>query len=575
MISLSLCNALQAAPVSLNREANSCIKGLPTHEWEQKMKKADLNYLGIRQDNVAVNPGRPILVEEAVRRGEGRLTRTGALSVLTGKYTGRSPDDRFIVEDKITADRIAWGDVNRPISRRVFERLYNKVTRHLEDRKLYVVDGWAGADPEYRIPIRIVTDATYEALFASDMFIIQKPDETPSPEFTVLAAPFYECDPEEDQIHSEAAIMLDFTKRIILIAGTRYCGEVKKSVFSVMNALLPEQGVLPMHCSANIGNDGTAAVFFGLSGTGKTTLSAAPGRRLVGDDEHGWTADGVFNFEGGCYAKCAGLKKEKEPEIWNAVRSGAVVENVVYDERENPVYDDLRYTENTRAAYPLTHIFDAELSGRGGIPSTVIFLTADAYGVLPPVARLTKEQAMYYFVSGYTSKLAGTERGITDPQAVFSTCFGEPFMPLPATVYAQMLGERIDKSGCEVFLINTGWAGGPYGKAARNDLKITRAIVDAAVSGRLTSVSYRKTPVFDLEMPESCPGVPSDCLDPREMWNNKTDYDRNAFRLAEAFRKNFEKYSDMPANIVNAGPRVTASRPQQGRKPSGMRPSVR
>ncbi|MGI6108354.1 MAG: phosphoenolpyruvate carboxykinase (ATP) [Eubacteriaceae bacterium] len=518
------------------------------------MKTADLNYLGIQKDGVPVNLNKIRLIEEALAQQEGHLTDTGALSVFTGKYTGRSPDDRYIVDNEASHDVVEWGKVNVPISQNKFDRLYNKVVRYLEGKKIYVYDGWAGADEEFRLPLRVVTEAAYQNLFVNNLFITPPGSQKIDPEFTVVAAPYYKCDPEADGVHSEAAIIIDLKKKVILVAGSQYCGEIKKSIFSVMNYLLPDKGVFPMHCSANMGDDGDTAIFFGLSGTGKTTLSANPKRRLIGDDEHGWGPNGVFNFEGGCYAKCIDLTREREPEIWDAIKTGAVVENVVYDENGTPDYSDSTYTENTRTGYPLNYISNAVIPSIGGQPSTVVFLTADAFGVLPPISKLDKNQAMYYFVSGYTSKLAGTERGITEPQATFSTCFAAPFLPLPAARYAELLGERIDEYDCDVYLVNTGWAGGQYGVGKRMDLPLTRAMVDAAIDGSLKNVEYKHDPVFNVDVPTSCPGVPDEKLDARGMWEDSQAYDKMARKLADAFIENFRKYDNMPEEVVSAGP---------------------
>lgn len=518
------------------------------------MKTADLNYLGIQKDEVPVNLNKIRLIEEALSQQEGHLTDTGALSVLTGKYTGRSPDDRYIVDNDASQDVVEWGKVNVPISQKTFDRLYNKVIRYLEDRKIYVYDGWAGADEEFRLPLRVVTEAAYQNLFVNNLFITPPIDEEIDPEFTVIAAPFYKCDPEIDGVHSEAAIIIDFKKKVILVAGSQYCGEIKKSIFSVMNAILPDKGVFPMHCSANMGDDGDTAVFFGLSGTGKTTLSANPKRRLIGDDEHGWGPNGVFNFEGGCYAKCIDLTREREPEIWDAIKTGAVVENVVYDEEGTPDYSDSRYTENTRVGYPLNYISNAVIPSIGGQPSTVVFLTADAFGVLPPISKLSKNQAMYHFVSGYTSKLAGTERGVTEPQTTFSTCFAAPFLPLPAVRYAELLGERVEEYDCDVYLVNTGWAGGQYGVGDRMALPLTRAMVDAAIDGSLKNVEYVHDPIFNVDVPTSCPKIPPEKLNAKGMWKDPQAYDKMARKLADAFIDNFAKYDNMPEEVIAAGP---------------------
>ncbi|MGB9809576.1 MAG: phosphoenolpyruvate carboxykinase (ATP), partial [Caldanaerobacter sp.] len=447
------------------------------------------------------------LIEEAVKREEGVLINNGAFDVYTGKYTGRSPNDKFIVDDLEIHDEI-WWENNKPISPEKFEKLLNRLTAYLQERDIFIFDGFVGADPAYRIPIRVITEYAYQSLMARQLFIRPSKKELENfiPEYTLIAAPRFKAIPEIDGTNSEAFIILNFTKKLIIIGGSQYGGEIKKAIFTLMNYLMPKRGVLSMHCSANVGKDGDTALFFGLSGTGKTTLSADPERFLIGDDEHGWSEKGIFNFEGGCYAKCINLSREKEPQIWDAIRFGAILENVIYDEAtREPDYTSDKITENTRAAYPIDFIPGAIQSGVGGHPKTIIFLTADAFGVLPPIAKLTKEQAMYYFLSGYTSKLAGTERGITEPQATFSTCFGAPFLPLPPMVYAKMLGEKIEKYDTKVFLVNTGWSGGPYGVGTRIKLEYTRRMVSAALKGELDKVEFTKDPIFNLNIPVSCP----------------------------------------------------------------------
>ncbi len=499
------------------------------------------------------------LIEHALARGEGILTADGALCVDTGKYTGRSPQDKFIVREPGSEHKINWGSVNKPVSEEVFDRLYHRVQAYLQNRTTYEFNGFAGADERYRLPIRVTTEYAWHNLFARTLFIRPTPEELANhePEFEVLSAPGFKADPEVDGTRSEAFVLVNFARRMVLIGGTEYAGEIKKSIFTVMNYLLPEKGVFPMHCSANIGPGGDTALFFGLSGTGKTTLSADPERALIGDDEHGWSDRGIFNFEGGCYAKCINLSKEKEPQIWNAIRFGAVLENVIVDENTRvPDYDDGSKTENTRAAYPVDFIDNAVIPGVGGHPKTIIFLTADAFGVLPPISRLTPEQAMYHFLSGYTSKLAGTERGVTDPEATFSTCFGAPFLPLAPSVYADMLGEFIAKHGTQVFLVNTGWTGGPYGVGERMNLSYTRAMVRAALNGDLDTVEYKEDPIFGLRMPTTCPGVPANVLDPRETWADKDAYDVKARELAQRFSENFKNFDGVASEIVAAGPMV-------------------
>lgn len=499
------------------------------------------------------------LVEMSLSRGEGVLTESGALSVLTGKYTGRSPHDKFIVNGPEVKDQIDWGEVNKPISQEKFERLYWRLAAYLQQRDLFVFDGFAGADPKYRLPIRFINEYAWQNLFVHQLFIRPTEEELAEhkPQFTLISAPGFQADPEIDGTRSEAFVIINFEKCLVIIGGTHYAGEMKKSIFSVMNYLLPQQGVLPMHCSANVGPNGDVALFFGLSGTGKTTLSADPNRRLIGDDEHGWADTGIFNFEGGCYAKCIRLSRENEPQIWEAIRFGTVVENVVVDENTRQVdFDSDKYTENTRAGYPVDYIPGVVIPGVGGHPETVVFLTADAFGVLPPIAKLDQEQAMYYFLSGYTSKLAGTERGIKEPQATFSACFGAPFLPLSPMTYAEMLGERIERHNSRVFLINTGWSGGPYGVGERINLGYTRAMVAAALDGQLDDVSYEKDNVFGLAIPQTCPGVPDYVLNPRNTWEDKEAYDQKAKELARRFADNFKRFSGAPQKVREAGPVV-------------------
>ncbi len=496
------------------------------------------------------------LTEFAINRGEGILSDKGALVVNTGKYTGRSPKDRFIVKQKSIEDQINWGEVNLPIDENVFNTLYNEVVEYLKDKDIFVFDGFVGAMKEYNLPIRVICENASQALFSNQLF--RRPDLMDltdfHPEFHMVSAPGFKAKGKEDGINSEAFIIVNFDKKIILIGGTQYSGEIKKSIFSVMNFLLPKQGVLPMHCSANIGKDKKTAVFFGLSGTGKTTLSADPERNLIGDDEHGWCDKGIFNFEGGCYAKTIKLDKEKEHEIYNAIKFGTMLENVVLDEHKVADYDSNKYTENTRAAYPLDYIDNIEKSGIGQNPNTIIFLTADAFGVMPPISKLSKEAAMYHFMSGYTSKVAGTERGITEPKATFSACFGEPFMLMNPSVYAKLLGEKIDKYDTEVYLVNTGWLNGGYGKGNRIKLSYTRAMVTAALEGELKNVQYKEHPIFKVLMPLQCKGVPSEILNPKNTWENEKEYDDRALELAQKFKENFKKFKNVPKEIIEAGP---------------------
>ncbi len=438
-----------------------------------------------------------------------------------------------------------------------FDIIKSKMLAYLQNRELYIFDGFAGADKKYSKSFRIINELASQNLFIKNLLVEPTHEELNSfaPEFTIIAAPGFECIPKIDNTNSEACIAVDYEQKTVLIAGSQYSGEIKKSVFSVMNYVLPKNGVLSMHCSANIGKEGDTAIFFGLSGTGKTTLSADPARRLIGDDEHGWSDDGIFNIEGGCYAKCIDLTEENEPEIYRAIKFGTLLENVVIDpETGEPDYSNGTLTENTRAGYPVCYILNAEISGKGEQPKTVIFLTADAFGVLPPVSRLDNDMAMFHFVSGYTSKLAGTERGITEPQTTFSTCFGAPFLPLEPSVYAKMLGERIEKNNSRVFLINTGWSGGPYGVGSRIKLKYTRAMVAAAISGELDNVEYKLDDIFNVYIPQSCPNIPEEMLNPVNTWNDKVAYEKTAKELAGKFNENFKKYAHMPENIVKAGP---------------------
>ncbi|MBP9483444.1 MAG: phosphoenolpyruvate carboxykinase (ATP) [Negativicutes bacterium] len=498
------------------------------------------------------------LVEKALERNEGELTSTGAFSVQTGIYTGRSPGDRFIVDSPEVHEDIYWTS-NQAISSEQYDRLYCKLTAYLQEREVFIFDGFVGADSKHRMPIRVVNEFAWQNLFVRNLFIrpIEGELETHEPEFTVICAPGFKANPEIDQTPSEAFIILNLADKKIIIGGTHYAGEMKKSIFSVLNYLLPKKGIFPMHCSANLGSDGRTALFFGLSGTGKTTLSANPDRGLIGDDEHGWSDQGVFNFEGGCYAKCIRLSQKSEPQIWDAIRFGTVVENVeIKSDCRTPDFDSEKYTENTRAAYPLDFIPGAIQPSIGGHPSTIIFLTADAFGVLPPVAKLTEKQAMYHFLSGYTSKLAGTERGITKPEGTFSTCFGAPFLPLHPLTYAEMLAEKMVDHEVDIYLVNTGWQGGPYGVGNRISIEHTRSIINAALSGELKQVEYKTDPIFNFEVPQNCLQVPPELLDPRSNWENKEEYDRAASELAQSFIKNFSKFSQIPSEIVEAGPQV-------------------
>jgi len=520
------------------------------------METFGLETLGIINPSAVYRNLTPaILVEHALARGEGKLNAKGALCVNTGKYTGRSPNDKFIVDSAGVHDEIAWGKVNVPITEDKFDAIYEKIIAYLQNREIYIFDGFAGADPKYTKGFRIVNELASQNLFIQQLLLRPTAGQLDkfTADFTIIAAPGFKCIPERDGVNSEAAILVNYEKKLVLIAGSQYAGEIKKSVFSVMNYLMPKEGVFPMHCSANIGEEGDAAVFFGLSGTGKTTLSADPNRKLIGDDEHGWADDSVFNFEGGCYAKCINLTEENEPEIYRAIRFGAMVENVVMDEEtREPDYADDSLTENTRVGYPVDFIPNAAIPGIGGTPKTVIFLTADAYGVLPPVSRLDKNQAMYYFVSGFTSKLAGTERGITSPVPTFSTCFGAPFLPLDPSVYASMLAEKVEQSGAKVYLVNTGW----NGTGKRMKLSYTRAMVTAALNGELEQAEFVTDPYFGVQVPTSCAGVPDELMIPVNTWEDKAAYEAKAKELAKSFVENFKKYTHMSAEVVAAGPKA-------------------
>ncbi|WP_165252985.1 phosphoenolpyruvate carboxykinase (ATP) [Adlercreutzia sp. ZJ304] len=494
------------------------------------------------------------LVEHALRNGEGVLSETGALVVNTALRTGRSAKDKFIVDSSEVHDEIAWGAVNVAISQEVFDALYSRVAAHLSDGDIYVFDGYAGVPPDYAKRFRIVGELASQALFANQL--LRRPSDKMlvgfQPDYTFLVAPSFKCDPKRDGTRSDAAVMIDYINRKVVIAGTRYSGEIKKTVFSIMNYVLPSQGVLPMHCSANMAQDGSTAVFFGLSGTGKTTLSTDRMRRLIGDDEHGWADDMVFNFEGGCYAKCIDLSEQHEPDIYNAIRFGALVENVVVNPKTRQLdFADSSITENTRVGYPVSYISNIQADGKGRVPSTVIFLTADAFGVLPPIAKLNLNQAMYYFLSGYTSKVAGTEVGVSEPVPTFSTCFGEPFLPLDPLRYALMLKEKVRNARADVYLVNSGW----NGRGERMPLKYTRAMVNAALDGQLDNVDYVRDAHFGFMVPSSCPGCPSYMLDPVQSWASRAEYDLQAVKLAGMFRDNFaKKYSHVPKEIQQAGP---------------------
>ena len=487
-----------------------------------------------------------VLYEQVVRRGEGLISHLGALTVKTGHYTGRAANDKFIVEEPSSSRHINWGKVNRPFDSDRFDALYRKMCNYMQGRDLFVQDCFAGASRAHRIPVRIISERAWHSLFARNMFLRATPEEllTHKTEFTVIDLPAFHAQPRVDGTNSEAFIIINFARKLVIIGGTSYAGEIKKSIFTVLNYLLPQKDVMSMHCSANTGPDGDVAVFFGLSGTGKTTLSAAPNRLLIGDDEHGWDETGVFNFEGGCYAKVINLSKESEPEIYECTRKfGTILENVAIDTISRRIdLNDASFTENTRASYPITHIPNIVHSGAGGHPNNVIMLTCDAFGVLPPIARLTPEQAMYHFLSGYTAKVAGTEAGVTEPQATFSACFGAPFMALRPSLYADILGKKIASKKVACWLVNTGWSGGGPGVGGRMKIAYSRALVNAALDGTLSAGNFVKDPVFGLDIPTACPGLPGEILNPRNAWGDKAAYDATAQKLVEMFRHNFEQF---------------------------------
>ncbi len=511
--------------------------------------------------NVYWNLSTATLYEEIVRRREGLISQLGPIVVRTGHYTGRSPNDKFTVQEPTSSKDIWWGKVNKAIPEEKYDILFHRVMANIQGKDLYVQDCYAGVDPEYQVPIRIITEYAWHSLFARNMFIqIEDSDKRTKhiPEFTIIDLPRFHAVPELDGTNSEAFIVVNFGEKLILIGATSYAGEIKKSVFTILNYLLPTQNVLSMHCSANIGEKGDVALFFGLSGTGKTTLSADPRRRLIGDDEHGWSDKGIFNFEGGCYAKVIRLSEDAEPEIYQTTRKfGTILENVAinYNTRQIDLDDD-SITENTRAAYSVAAIPNAEMSGIGKHPQNIIMLTADAFGVLPPVAKLTPEQAIFHFLSGYTAKVAGTEKGVIEPQATFSTCFGAPFMALRPSIYGNLLGENINRHNVDCWLVNTGWTGGPYGVGERISIAHTRAIISAILEGKLKHIETREDPIFNINVPKTCEGVPPDILIPRNTWNDGNAYDDKAKNLAGMFRKNFKEYNfKVSRDIKQAGPK--------------------
>jgi phosphoenolpyruvate carboxykinase (ATP) len=527
-------------------------------------KLPDLGYLNLDRAKTVFYQLTPAqLVEAALQRQEGVLAETGALAIDTGEFTGRSPKDRFIVDDAITRNTVWWGEVNIKFDSDKFDALLHKVTDYLSERELFVRDSSACANEKYHIDIRVVTENAYQNLFVHHLF--RRPETVnpaSEPEWTVIAAPGFKADPAIDGTRQHNFSILNFSKKIVLIGGTGYTGEIKKGIFSVLNFVLPhEKKVLSMHCSANTGSKGDTAIFFGLSGTGKTTLSADPERSLIGDDEHGWSDYTIFNFEGGCYAKCADLTAEKEPQIFSAIKFGALLENVNFNKGTREVnFANIDKTENTRVAYPMYYVNNAVVPSLGSSPKNIFFLTADAFGVLPPISKLTDAQAMYYFISGYTAKVAGTETGINEPKTTFSACFGQAFLPLNPVIYARLLGNKLKEHYVNVWLINTGWTGGPYGIGKRMKLKYTRAMITAAMNGELDNVNYQEHPVFNLQIPVSCPNVPDTILNPRNTWADKDSYDEKANSLALAFVRNFEQYTaHSNSEIINAGPNVTIS----------------
>lgn len=518
-------------------------------EYGLKNSSANLADIGLNVATAHWNLSPEELTQKTLDLGQGVLNDTGALSVSTGKFTGRSPKDKFTVKDAITEHSVDWGDVNIPFAPDAFDALYNKVCAYLSGKEVWVRDAYACADPKYRLNIRVVNETPWANLFCNDLFLRPTQDEikTQNADWLILQAPGFNADPSVDGTRQANFTIVNFTRKIVLIGGTAYTGEMKKGIFGVLNFVLPhDHNVLSMHCSANEGKEGDVALFFGLSGTGKTTLSADPNRALIGDDEHGWASGSVFNFEGGCYAKCIDLSAEKEPEIFAAVKPGALLENVTFIKGTNTVdYTDGSITENTRAAYPINHIDNAKEPSYGGNPQNIFFLTCDAFGILPPISKLTKGQAMYHFVSGYTAKVAGTEIGVTEPQTTFSACFGRVFLPLHPVKYAELLGKKLEENpNVNVWLINTGWSGGAYGVGKRMSLKYTRSMITAAMNGDLNNVEYTPNSVFGVLMPNEVPNVPSEILHPRDTWSDKEAYDKKAAELAALFVQNFEKYAD-------------------------------
>ena len=525
-------------------------------------KKADLNTYGIKDANVRWNLSPEELQKITVEKGMGKETINGTLALNTGKFTGRSPQDRFLVKDAYTADKVWWGKVNKPISPENFDKLYKEVTNYMSGKELYARDAYVCADPKYKMNVRTVTEYPWSNMFVYNMFLRLEGEELENfdEEWLVLCAPGYVAqDPKAFGIRQGNFSILDFTRKIALVGGSAYTGEIKKGIFSALNMILPtDKNVLPMHCSANVGETGDTAIFFGLSGTGKTTLSADPNRKLIGDDEHGWTAENtIFNFEGGCYAKAIDLTEDKEPEIYRAIKPGAILENVVFKDNGEVDYEDSSITQNTRVSYPIYHIDNIQKPSYAQNPTNIFFLTCDAFGVLPPVSKLTPGQAAYHFISGYTAKVAGTEAGITEPVPSFSACFGEPFMPLHPTVYAEMLSKKMQDAGVNVWLINTGWSAGPHGVGSRIKLKYTRAMITAILEGELDHVDFEQHPIFGLFLPKTCPNVPTEILDPINTWENKSAYISKSIQLAHSFHLNFEKFANQASDqIIEGGPLI-------------------
>ncbi len=532
------------------------------NNYGKRAEDASLESIGLKNlGNCFWNLTPSELIEDTVINGQGILTDSGAIAIETGEFTGRSPQDRFIVSDSKTEEAVWWGDINKRFDADKFKALYNRMKAYLNGRDVYVRDAYACADEDYRLNIRVVTEMPWSNMFAYNMFLRPTDEEIANfnPEWHIVCAPQFMADAVIDGTRQHNFAIINFTDKMIIIGGTGYTGEIKKGIFSVLNFVLPhEKNVLSMHCSSNVGESGDTAVFFGLSGTGKTTLSSDENRRLIGDDEHGWSENGIFNFEGGCYAKTIDLSAEKEPQIYKAIKYGAILENIGFEARSStPDYSNCEITQNTRVSYPIHHIDNIMVPSKGGIPKNIFFLTADAFGVLPPISKLTPGQAMYHFISGYTAKVAGTEAGVTEPQTVFSACFGAPFLPLHPTKYAEMLGSKMESNDVNVWLVNTGWSGGEYGVGERISLKYTRAMITSALEGKLDNVDYTTHEIFGLAMPNECENVPTEILNPKNTWEDKTAYDNKANHLANAFNTNFEQFADNAnAEILAAAPKA-------------------